>query len=27
VKTYIFVSHGRYLSLFNVLKKKWLDHM
>jgi hypothetical protein len=27
VKTYIFVSHGKYLSLFNVLKQKWLDHI
>jgi hypothetical protein len=27
VKTFIFVSHGRYLSLFNVLKQRWLDHI
>jgi len=27
VKTFIFVSHGRFLSLFNVLKQKWIDHM
>ena len=27
VGTYIFVSHGPYLSLFNVLKQKWIDHM
>jgi hypothetical protein len=27
VQTYIFVSHGPYLSLFNVLKQKWIDHM
>lgn len=27
VKTYIFVSHGKYLSLFNVLKREWLDHI
>jgi hypothetical protein len=27
VGTYIFVSHGKYLSLFNVLKNRWLDHM
>lgn len=27
VKTYIFVAHGKYLSLFNVLKQKWIDHM
>jgi hypothetical protein len=27
VKTYIFVSHGRFLSLFNVLKQSWIDHI
>ena len=27
VKTYIFVAHGKFLSLFDVLKQKWMKHL
>ena len=27
LKTYIFVAHGKILSLYDVLKQKWMKHM
>lgn len=25
--TYIFVSHGQYISIFDVVNKKWIEHL
>lgn len=27
IKTFIFVAHGKLLSLFDVLKQKWIKHI